>query len=62
VVHGGKFTEKGSFAEYLVTPENVTFATPKAVEDAEAATYGIGFGTAAMVSNPRSTTQVAMKS
>lgn len=49
VVHGGKFPDRGSFAEYLVVKEEFTMAVPKQLGDAEAATYGVGFCTAAMV-------------
>jgi NADPH:quinone reductase-like Zn-dependent oxidoreductase len=49
VVHGGKFPNRGSFAEYLIVKEEFSMAVPKELEDAEAATYGVGFCTAAMV-------------
>lgn len=53
-VHGGKFKDKGSFAEYLVVKENIAIATPDSLEDAEAATYGVGYCTAGMVSQASS--------
>lgn len=50
VVHGGKFPNRGSFAEYLTVNEKLSMAVPKSLKDSEAATYGVGFCTAAMVS------------
>ena len=46
VVHGGLYPDKGSFAEYLVTPGDLAWKIPHAVSDAEAATYGISAVTA----------------
>lgn len=51
VTHGGKFPNKGAFAEYLVIKEEYVAGIPDGMDGAEAATYGVGFYTAAMVSS-----------
>ena len=47
-VHGGKFPDKGSFAQYLYTAGDMLFAID-GMNGAEAATFGVGYSTAAMV-------------
>jgi NADPH:quinone reductase-like Zn-dependent oxidoreductase len=45
-VHGGKFLDKGSFAQYLKVPADLTFAVPDGLKPEEAATYGVPYFTA----------------
>jgi len=51
MVHGGKFTDKGSFAEYLRVQSDLLWKVPSSgsVGLREAPTYGVGFTTAAQV-------------
>jgi NADPH:quinone reductase-like Zn-dependent oxidoreductase len=49
MIHGGKLPERGSFAEYLVTKGECAMKIPSGMSDADAATFGVGYFTAAMV-------------
>ncbi|KAI5451117.1 Zinc-binding oxidoreductase alcohol dehydrogenase [Naganishia albida] len=51
MVHGGKFTDKGSFAEYARVQSDLLWKVPSSgpVGLREAPTYGVGFTTAAQV-------------
>jgi hypothetical protein len=52
MVHGGKFEDKGSFAQYLRVQSDLVWAVPETgnVGLREAPVYGVGFVTAAQVS------------
>lgn len=55
-MHGGKFPDKGAFAEYAVVKAKLAYKVPEVPEgvpDGAAPTYGVGFTTAAMVSAAR---------
>lgn len=49
-VHGGKYTDRGSFAEYLKTDARLVVTVPEEVELERAASVGVGGYTAAQVS------------
>lgn len=49
-VHGGKYRDRGSFAQYLKTDACLTVKIPKDLEMERAASVGIGGYTAAQVS------------
>lgn len=49
-VHGGLFTDKGSYAEYLKVQSDLTFKVPERLSFEEAATFGVPWITAAQVS------------
>jgi len=50
MVHGGKFSNKGSYAEYLKVPGDLVWKIPSSVSLRDAPVYGVGFVTAAGVS------------
>ena len=49
-VHGNKFPDRGTYAEYAKADSDRVFTLPESIGSDEAATFGIGFVTAAMVS------------
>lgn len=49
-VHGGWSKEEGSYAEYAAIDSNMCFIVPDGMKMEEAATYGVGWVTAAQVS------------
>jgi NADPH:quinone reductase-like Zn-dependent oxidoreductase len=49
-VHGGKYEDRGSFAEYLVSPTSVLTKVPDNVKDEVAVSIGIAGYTAVQVS------------
>lgn len=49
-VHGGWSKEEGSYAEYAVIDSNMCFIVPDRMKMEDAATYGVGWVTAAQVS------------
>jgi len=49
MVHGGKFSNKGSYAEYLKVPGDLVWKVPSGVSMRDAPVYGVGFVTAAGV-------------
>lgn len=49
-VHGGKYADRGSFAEYLKTDARLVVTVPEDVELERAASVGVGGYTAAQVS------------
>ena len=51
-VHGGRFEDRGSFAQYLKVYADRVFTVDK-LDPASASTFGIGYFTAAMVSQPK---------
>lgn len=53
LIHGGLFPDRGSFAEYLRIPADLTWKIPDAVSDQEAATYGVSAVTAMLALNTR---------
>ena len=48
-VHGGKFPDKGSYAQYLKIDEVEAWKVSPKTDMAEAATFGVGYVTAALV-------------
>lgn len=44
-VHGGLFKDRGSFAQYLKVPANLTFPIPDGMKSEEACTFGVPFYT-----------------
>lgn len=50
-VHGGLFPDRGSFAEYLKVPGNLSWKIPDGVSDQEASTYGISAVTSMLALN-----------
>ena len=50
VTHGGKFPDRGSFAQYLKTSSDMVFVIPEDMKGEDAATFGVGYITAAMAS------------
>ncbi|KAL2846704.1 chaperonin 10-like protein [Aspergillus pseudoustus] len=51
--HGGLYTDRGSFAEYLKIPGDLAWKPPSTVSDKEAATFGVSAVTAMMALNVR---------
>lgn len=49
-LHGGLFTDKGSYAEYCKAPSDLVFKVPEKMSMEEAATFGVPWVTAAQVS------------
>ncbi|WWC61459.1 uncharacterized protein I303_104043 [Kwoniella dejecticola CBS 10117] len=49
IVHGGIYKDRGSFAEYLRAESDLVFKVPEQLKLEEAATFGIGWGTAGQV-------------
>lgn len=49
-VHGGKFPDRGTFAEYIKIDENRAFKVPANMKSEVACQLGVAWGTAAMVS------------
>jgi len=47
-VHGNKFQDKGSFAQYLKVGSDMCWKVPDTVSGAEASTFGVAYITAAM--------------
>ncbi len=52
VSHGAKFKDKGANAYYVKWSEDDLLMVPESLSLPEAATFGVGFGTAGMVSLP----------
>jgi NADPH:quinone reductase-like Zn-dependent oxidoreductase len=52
-VHGGLFPDRGSFAEYLKIPGDLSWKVPTTVSDEEASTYGVSAVTAMLALNTR---------
>ncbi|KAF5863774.1 hypothetical protein ETB97_009409 [Aspergillus alliaceus] len=52
-VHGGLYSDRGSFAEYLKVPADLAWKVPPAVSDEEASTYGVSAVTAVLALNAR---------
>ena len=52
-VHGGKFPDRGSYAEYLKVEQEMLWKVPEGLEMDEAATFGVGYCTAGLVSFDR---------
>lgn len=52
-VHGGLYTDQGSFAEYLKIPGDLAWKVPQSVSDEEAATFGVSAVTAMLALNVR---------
>ena len=50
VVHGGKYQDIGSAAEYCVIDDELAMDIPKGMSDEDAVTFGVSFVTAAAVS------------
>lgn len=48
-MHGGKFPDKGAFAEYIKIDENRAFKVPAGMKSEVACQLGVGWITAAMV-------------
>lgn len=57
-VHGSKYPDKGSAAEYCVVEDDLAITVPEGLKQEEAVVYGVGFLTAAAVSNLSSLTVV----
>lgn len=53
VIHGGLYTDRGSFAEYLKIPGDLAWKVPPSVSDEEATTFGISAVTAMLALNTR---------
>lgn len=51
--HGGLYTDRGSFAEYLKIPGDLAWKVPSSVSDEEAATFGVSAVTAMLALNAR---------
>lgn len=49
-VHGGKYPDRGSFAEYVKTDSELLMKIPEGLSDEQAASVGIGGTTAVQVS------------
>lgn len=49
-IHGGKYDNIGSAAEYCVAADDLVFKVPESMSSEDAATFGVGFLTAAAVS------------
>jgi NADPH:quinone reductase-like Zn-dependent oxidoreductase len=49
-VHGGKFSDKGSYAQYLKVAADMCWKVPDSVPGDSAATFGTAYITAAQVS------------
>ncbi|WWD15642.1 hypothetical protein CI109_100064 [Kwoniella shandongensis] len=47
--HGGVYTDRGAFAEYTKVPADLTFKVPESLKMEDAATFGVGWGTANQV-------------
>lgn len=52
-VHGGKYKDIGSAAEYCLVDDSLAMALPEGMSSREAATFGVGYLTAGAVSIPR---------
>jgi NADPH:quinone reductase-like Zn-dependent oxidoreductase len=52
-IHGGLYTDRGSFAEYLKIPGDLAWKVPPSVTDEEAATFGVSAVTAMLALNAR---------
>lgn len=50
-VHGGLFSDRGSFAEYLKIDGDLAFKVPEGLSDEEAASFGVSVGTAMLAVN-----------
>lgn len=53
VVHGGLYTDEGSFAEYLKVETDLLFVLPSGMAMDEAATFGVAYVTAVQVSGSK---------
>ncbi|KAJ5630733.1 uncharacterized protein N7484_010833 [Penicillium longicatenatum] len=51
--HGGLYTDRGSFAEYLKIPAHLAWKVPSSLSDEEAATFGVSAVTAMLALNTR---------
>lgn len=51
--HGGLYTDRGSFAEYLKIPGDLAWKVPSPVSDKEATTFGVSAVTAMLALNVR---------
>ena len=51
--HGGLYTDRGSFAEYLKIPGDLAWKVPSSVSDEEATTFGVSAVTAMLALNVR---------
>jgi NADPH:quinone reductase-like Zn-dependent oxidoreductase len=49
-VHGGKYKENGSAAEYTLVDDSLAMSVPEGMSSEEAVTFGVGFLTAGAVS------------
>lgn len=48
-VHGGKYPNIGSAAEYCIVPDSLAIRVPESMPSTEAVTFGVGFLTACIV-------------
>lgn len=48
-VHGGKYKDNGSAAEYTLVDDSLAMAVPEGMSSEEAVTFGVGFMTAGAV-------------
>ncbi|KAJ5637650.1 hypothetical protein N7490_007529 [Penicillium lividum] len=53
VTHGGLYTDRGSFAEYLKIPGDLAWKVPSLISDEQAATFGVSAVTAMLALNTR---------
>ncbi|KAJ5864953.1 uncharacterized protein N7529_006869 [Penicillium soppii] len=51
--HGGLYTDRGSFAEYLKIPADLAWKVPSSVSDQQATTFGVSAITAMLALNAR---------
>lgn len=49
-VHGGKYKDFGSAAEYTLVDDSLAMSVPQGMSSEEAVTFGVGFLTAGVVS------------
>ncbi|KAJ5281267.1 hypothetical protein N7478_006639 [Penicillium angulare] len=51
--HGGLYTDRGSFAEYLKIPGDLAWKVPSSISDEQASTFGVSAVTAMLALNTR---------